>query len=161
MIDIVLDRDFPTFALPAQQRMREVVWQTLRLAGFEQPERAQLCLRLCDDEQIRALNRQWRQLDQATDVLSFPWQHGPDYDLNEYLGDLALAVPFIQREAARLTLPPADHLCHLIVHGTLHLVGFDHAQPAQTRRMRDKERAIMRHLGLHDPFPVWQQEACT
>lgn len=158
MIEIVLDPDIPDAALPPPTRIREAVAQTLRAVGFTNVERASLTLRLSDDREVRALNRQWRKQDKPTDVLAFPWQHGPEYTLDEYLGDIALAIPFVIGEARRLELPPSDHLIHLIVHGTLHLVGYDHAEKEDEQQMRTKERAIMRALKLHDPFPTWEEE---
>ncbi len=156
MIDILVDDEVEADGLPAPALLRQTIYQALQCAGFDNVEAAQLCLRLTTDAQIRELNRQWRGQDSATDVLSFPLQAGPAFTLDEYLGDVVLAFPYVVREAERLSLPLADHVQHLLVHGILHLVGFDHAGAEDKRRMQALERQAMQALGLHDPFPAWQ-----
>jgi len=112
-----------------------------------------LCIRFAPDEEIRQLNHQWRGLDKVTDVLSFPMQEADHIDITESLGDIALAVPFVQQEAKRLELEPDAHLCHLVVHSTLHLLGYDHIDDEQALEMQQLERLAMQQLQLHDPYP--------
>ncbi len=121
------------------------------VAGLEASE-AELCIRFCPDLEIRALNRQWRNQDKVTDVLSFPMQM-PPVDLSESLGDIALAAPFVRQEAVRLGVPEDAHLLHLIIHATLHLLGYDHIDDDEAERMQQLEREAMRRIGLHDPYP--------
>ncbi len=155
MIDILVDEGVEAEALPSCALLRQTVQQTLQCAGFDNAEAAQLCLRFTTDARIRELNRHWRGQDCATDVLSFPLQTGPAFTLDEYLGDIALALPYVLHEAERLGLSPADHVRHLVVHGTLHLIGYDHAAAEDRRRMQTLEKQVMQALGLHDPFPLW------
>jgi probable rRNA maturation factor len=112
-----------------------------------------LCIRFSDDETVHALNREWRKKDSVTDVLSFPMQDGDEPEADESLGDIILATPFTTKEAARLSLPVTDHMLHLIVHATLHLLGYDHIDDEDAKIMHKHERAAMNKLGLHDPYP--------
>lgn len=108
----------------------------------------------CDDEQ-RSLNRRFRGRDQPTNVLSFPVAGaapaGP-CELPWLLGDVVLACETLAREAAEQHKPFADHLRHLVVHGVLHLLGYDHAQEREARRMEALESAILQRLGVPDPY---------
>ncbi|MDX8407250.1 MAG: rRNA maturation RNase YbeY [Mariprofundaceae bacterium] len=160
MIDVLIDEDVDEHPLPSPASIRQAALAALTAAGFEieaanQPE---LCIRFAADADIRALNRQWRNKDQVTDVLSFPLQEGPDFDISQGLGDIALAVPFILTEAGRMGLAAQDHCLHLIVHACLHLVGFDHIRDADAAVMQPLERQAMLRLGLHDPYPNSEEE---
>jgi len=149
MIDIVVDDDI-SFEIPEQI-------ETAIIAACESAElkdsTPSLCVRFASDQAIRKLNQQWRQQDKVTDVLSFPMQEAP-FDLSEPLGDIALAVPFIEQEAERLHLPAADHCLHLIIHATLHLLGFDHVADDDANQMQLLEQKAMRSMQLHQPYPV-------
>jgi probable rRNA maturation factor len=151
MIEVVIDADVNHTGLPTASDIEQAVLAACGVAGFS--GRPGLCVRFAADEVIRALNRQWRGLDKATDVLSFPMQEGPDYDFNMPLGDIALAVRFIHQEAILLGLPMQDHALHLIIHAVLHLLGFDHILEEEAETMQQLEQRVMRHLDLHDPYP--------
>lgn len=151
MIEVVYDADVNQTGFPATADIERVVCAVCDEAGFS--GQAELCVRFADDEEIRALNKQWRGLDKITDVLSFPMQEGPGYDLNMSLGDIALAARFVRQEASSLDLPVQAHVLHLIVHAVLHLLGFDHVKDEDAKIMHKLEQHIMQHLGLHDPYP--------
>ncbi len=150
MIDILVDEEVDRTGLPDEGRMRQAVAAACAQAGVSR--RVTLCLRIAGDKVVRELNRKWRHANETTDVLSFPMQEGPDYNLDEPLGDLILAWPFIRRQARRLGLTADAHALHLIVHGVLHLLGHNHRDAAESRRMRCMEGRAMRALGLHDPY---------
>ena len=155
MIDVLVDPDVDgdddtePFAPPSA--IAAAVEAACTAAGFT-ADRPELCVRFSTDAEIRSLNRQWRNMDRVTDVLSFPMQE-PPVDLSEPLGDIALAVPFVRQEAARLGLPIEAHTLHLIIHATLHLLGFDHVRDDDAECMQQLERAAMLRIGLHDPYP--------
>ncbi|MFM9978470.1 MAG: rRNA maturation RNase YbeY [Sphingomonadaceae bacterium] len=121
----------------------------------------EISIRLTSDAEVQTLNRQYRQQDKSTNVLSFPMVQA---DLLEslantddgevLLGDIVLAHETCAREAAERDVPLEDHVAHLIVHGTLHLLGYDHITDAQAEAMEAVERDIMGSLGLHDPYPI-------
>lgn len=98
---------------------------------------------LVDDPTIRGLNRRWRRLDRATDVLSFPYGEGPD----RVLGDVVISVPRAAEQARRFRVPLARELKRLLVHGILHLMGFDHQTAAQRREMRALEERLLAGRG--------------
>ncbi|WP_236075216.1 rRNA maturation RNase YbeY [Mariprofundus sp. EBB-1] len=149
MIDIVIDEDI-AFEPPAD--MDKAVRVACESAGVD-TEQIDLCVRFTSDQSIQSMNKQWRGKDKVTDVLSFPMQE-PPCDTSESLGDIALAVPFILLEAARLKLPEADHIRHLIIHATLHLLGFDHIDDDDAQKMQNLEQQAMHNLGLYDPYPM-------
>jgi probable rRNA maturation factor len=118
--------------------------------------RAEASVLLADDAELRRLNREWRGKDAATNVLAFQavpadgagGRGGPPVAL----GDIAVALETVAREAIAQRKAPCDHLAHMIVHGMLHLLGRDHRRPAEAARMEAEESAIMVALGLPDPW---------
>ena len=108
---------------------------------------AEITVRFVGDAEGRQLNHDFRQKDYATNVLTFDYQHTP-----VVVADLVLATGVLQRQAADLGLPVADHAAHLLVHGALHAQGFDHEDDADAEAMEARETAILRGLGLHDPY---------
>jgi probable rRNA maturation factor len=151
MIDVVFDTDVNQAGFPATADIERAVRVACDEAGFS--GQAELCVRFATDENIQVLNKQWRDLDKVTDVLSFPMQEGPDYNLNISLGDIALAARFVHQQASSLNLPVQAHTLHLIIHAVLHLLGFDHMKDKDAKIMQKLEQHIMRHLGLYDPYP--------
>jgi probable rRNA maturation factor len=105
-------------------------------------------LLLTDDATIRDLNRRFRQQDKPTNVLSFPAPTNPE----RFLGDIALAYGVCAREAAEQGKPLAHHLQHLVAHGVLHLLGYDHMSDAEAFEMEGLERAVLAGLGIPDPY---------
>jgi probable rRNA maturation factor len=106
---------------------------------------------LTDDAAVRALNARFRHRDAATNVLSFPGiSQGPT--AGGHLGDIALAFGVCAREAAEQGKPLAHHLTHLVIHGVLHLLGYDHQESAEAERMESLERALLKVLGAPDPY---------
>jgi probable rRNA maturation factor len=109
---------------------------------------ADLTVMLTSDEMIRRLNAQYRNLDEVTDVLSFPQQEGdqdfvPAPDGVLHLGDISVSVPQAARQAVESDQALQQELALLIVHGALHLAGYDHADPQQEKEMRERERAAL------------------
>ena len=106
------------------------------------------------DAEAARLNAEWRQKDYAPNILSFPAPDGQDMPEGEPrpLGDLILAAGTVTREAEEQGKPLTSHLTHLIVHGTLHLLGFDHIEERDAQRMEAAEIAILAGLGVADPY---------
>ncbi|WP_312166320.1 rRNA maturation RNase YbeY [Phenylobacterium sp.] len=103
---------------------------------------------LTDDESVRELNARFRGKDKPTNVLSFPAPQNPE----GHLGDIALAFGVCVREATEQGKPLAHHLQHLVAHGVLHLVGYDHETDAEAEQMEGLERVILAGLGVPDPY---------
>lgn len=150
MIDILIDEEVDE-PLPSGDEVHQAVTTACLGANFQHTP--MLCIRFSDDATVQSLNREWRKKDAVTDVLSFPMQDGDKYEADESLGDIILAVPFTTREAARLSLPVKDHMLHLIIHATLHLMGYDHINDEDAKVMHKLERSVMNSLSLHDPYP--------
>ena len=113
----------------------------------------ELSLVFTDDESIRAINAEWRQKDKATNVLSFPaYPITPGKVPGPMLGDIIIARETVEREAIELEKPFNDHLTHLMVHGFLHLFGYDHMNNAEAEIMEGLETRILADLGLSDPY---------
>jgi len=106
-----------------------------------------------DDDAVRALNAEWRGKDKPTNVLSFPAKAIPGLpDEVQPLGDLALAYPTTAKEAEEKGISLKDHTAHLLVHGLLHLLGYDHVDDADAEAMEALERRVLEHLGIADPY---------
>jgi probable rRNA maturation factor len=111
--------------------------------------RGELGIRVVDSRESRALNARWRGRDKPTNVLSFPAAPG---FRGRQIGDLVVCAPVVAREAREQGKAVAAHWAHMVVHGTLHLVGFDHERAADAKRMESRERALLRRLGIADPY---------
>ena len=116
------------------------------------PADAELSLVLTDDARIRLLNRDWRGFDKPTNVLSFPAADDDDEDPGPLLGDVVVAFETTAREAAEEGKRFDDHLAHLLVHGLLHLFGFDHEDDDEAEEMEALETEILAGLGIADPY---------
>ena len=127
-------------ALPTRAEVRKWVRATA-------PGAAELTVRFVDAEEGRSLNAQYRGKDYATNVLTFPYAREP-----VLAGDLVLCLPVVLREAAEQGKPATAHFAHLVVHGMLHLLGYDHETGAEARIMEQMERAILDRLGYPDPY---------
>ena len=117
-----------------------------RAAAMLSTRGVELAIVLTDDSAVRALNRDWRGVDKATNVLAFPTKNA------DHLGDIVFAFETVAREARSERKPLAHHLAHLAVHGFLHLVGYDHARPKDALEMERTERKILRQLAIPDPY---------
>ncbi|MGH8252144.1 MAG: rRNA maturation RNase YbeY [Steroidobacteraceae bacterium] len=141
-LDIVLRYRTRRPWAPGPTTLRQ--WARLAAGGRD----GELAIRVVDDRESRALNQRWRGRPGPTNVLSFP----SDAPRGRLIGDIVVCAPLVAREARAQGKPLAAHWAHMIVHGTLHLLGFDHARPADARRMEGRERALLAHLGIADPY---------
>ncbi len=123
--------------------------QTLRIVG--KPSTGTVSVLLTHDERMRGLNRNFRQIDRPTNVLSFPSPEFPGAPL----GDIALGFETCSQQAQDRDISLTDHLCHLFVHGVLHLLGFEHSEASAATQMEQMESAILTALGQNDP---WKDE---
>ena len=125
----------------------------------------ELSILLTDDTTIAALNEQWRDKTGPTNVLSFPGDFPGDPAANDdlpggppvLLGDIVIAFETVTAEAGEAGIPAADHLRHLVVHGVLHLLGYDHENDEDAAEMEQFEIAILGTLGVPDPYAAAEQ----
>ena len=150
MIDIEIEDEAWVAAAPqAQDLVQAAAAAALRRAEFDGDA---VTILLTDDDSVRDLNARFRGKDYATNVLSFPAPQNPE----GHLGDIALAFGVCAREAAEQGKPIAHHLQHLVAHGVLHLLGYDHETDAEAEHMEGLERVILAGLGVPDPYAAEQ-----
>jgi probable rRNA maturation factor len=125
-----------------------LIYDTCRYMGvYASPEdKREISALLSTDARIQDLNHQFRGKNTPTNVLSFPAQD------KDYIGDIIVAYETMQREAAAQKKPLSDHLAHLTVHGTLHLLGFDHEAEEEAQMMEDTEIRILATHGIANPY---------
>ena len=138
----------------AAEDAEALVWRAAQavLDAHEDIEGQGIVILLTDDDSVRALNRDFRQKDYATNVLSFPSAQDPIGNPEGQIGDIALAYGVCAREAAEQGKPLAHHLQHLVAHGVLHLVGYDHQTESEAEEMEALERRILAGLDVPDPY---------
>ncbi len=153
MIEVLMDEELEGSFTPPDG-IEQAILTACKVAGFAGDIKPDLCIRFAPDSEVQSLNNLWRGKDTVTDVLSFPMQDGPVFDVDQPLGDIALAVPFIELEAKRLGLPQSAHQLHLIIHATLHLLGYDHINDDGADEMQALEKQAMARIGLHNPYPA-------
>ncbi|CAN7331952.1 rRNA maturation RNase YbeY [Caulobacter sp. LjRoot300] len=134
----------------AEPEAEALVWRAAQavLDAHEDIEGQGIVILLADDDSVQVLNRDFRQKDYATNVLSFP---SPP-NLEGQIGDIVLAFGVCAREAAEQGKPLAHHLQHLVAHGVLHLLGYDHQDDAEAQAMEAFEREILAGLDIPDPY---------
>ena len=129
------------------------VWSQAALV--DQSDDLELAIRVVDEQEGRSINHEFRGRDYATNVLSFafePPEGVPPEAVGNYLGDLVICAPVVEREAKEQGKPLAAHWAHMVVHGVLHLRGYDHETDEEAQRMEAKEREILDGLGISDPY---------
>jgi probable rRNA maturation factor len=139
-------------ALAARTLGRQAIGASVAGCGIALSAGAELCVHLADDAHVRELNARWRGLDKPTNVLSFPAADAANLGQARLLGDIVLAFETVAREAEDEGKPLADHYRHLVVHGFLHLIGFDHETDADAEAMEAMETRVLAQLGVADPY---------
>lgn len=134
-----------------EARAEEAVFEALKLSGAKVKGAAELSILLTNDEEQHDLNKQWRGKDSSTNVLSFP-QIEPFDPVVGILGDITLARETLIREAEEQGVSFEDHFTHLVVHGFLHILGYDHLTDEEAAEMEGLETKILAILGIDDPY---------
>jgi len=169
MIQIELSRESPwpdgDWDALADRAARAAIERTPHGPLLTTPAAIEISVRLTSDEEVHALNRQYRQKDRPTNVLSFPMVQ-PDLidtisqnsdDGEVLLGDIVLAHGVCVAEAAERGIPVEAHATHLMVHGVLHLLGYDHMTDDEAETMEDIERQALHGLGIADPYLIREE----
>jgi probable rRNA maturation factor len=165
MLEIALDADEEWDSSRfSEQLVRRAAEAAIAESAFPQlaefGRTIELSVRLTGDEQVRTLNAHWRGQDKATNVLSFPMAH--EHELRDesfvetelLLGDIILARGVCEAEARDKSIPLESHATHLIVHGTLHLLGYDHGDERDAADMEAREARALDRLGIANPYEV-------
>lgn len=140
---------------PLSQVIENRIQHAIQTGAFNPAPVGNISILLCDDYQMQQLNQQFRGQDKATNVLSFPAPEMP-VEANAgivELGDIALGYETVEDEAFDRKVSILDHSTHLVIHGILHLLGFDHEIDSDAHVMEELERKIMTAISLHDPYP--------
>ena len=160
-IDIEADEEWDSstdWSLLARRAAEAAIAESAfpQLTQAERP--VELSIRLTGDEVVRALNSEWRGKDRPTNVLSFPMASEPDFGLANVagqellLGDIVLARGVCEREATEKNIPVERHATHLLIHGTLHLLGYDHHDEVEATDMEQREVRALARLGIANPY---------
>lgn len=120
------------------------------------PGPAAITIRVADEAEIQSLNKDWRKRDAPTNALAFPLSGGAGAP-SGVAGDVVACAPVIKREAAAQNKTLAAHWAHVIIHGVLHLMGYDHVNEQDAVAMEAKEIAILKNLGFPDPYALNEQ----
>lgn len=156
-VDVLVEADGWSALPEAEAIAIRAVEAALAACGEDVPAPCEVSVTLTDDARIRVLNREWRDKDKATNVLSFPQPDLPEgVDAPQPLGDIIVALETLTAEAADEGKTPGNHLAHLVVHGTLHLMGHDHIEDDEAEEMEALERQILAGLGIDDPYALPQ-----
>lgn len=147
MIDVEIEEEAWTRALPEVEALAMAAAQAALSTAPNAPS-AGLAILLADDETVRDLNARFRGKDGPTNVLSFPAPENPE----GHLGDIALAYGVCAREAREQGKSIGHHLQHLVAHGVLHLLGYDHMSDDEAEAMEGLERVVLAGLGVPDPY---------
>ncbi|EGV33123.1 metalloprotease ybeY [Thiorhodococcus drewsii AZ1] len=149
-LDLQVATDCPDLPLPPQFER----WAKAALVGRR--ERAAMTIRVVDPDEAAALNLQYRGRDYATNVLSFPFELPPgvasEASIADLIGDLVICADVVRREALEQGKEPLAHWAHMVVHGVLHLLDYDHITDEQADEMETLETDIMRGLGFAPPY---------
>ncbi len=135
--------------LPTEEQLS--LWASTALLGRTEFEEPELTIRLTDEEESQALNSEYRGKDKPTNVLSFPFEMPPGIPL-ELLGDLIICVGVVEREAQEQAKTTEAHWAHMVIHGCLHLLGYDHIKDDEAEEMEALERDLLASLGYPDPY---------
>ena len=157
---VVVDRQRATgHRCPSREALAGWVEQTLQAAGVVPASGAEVTVRYVESAESRELNARFRGKDRPTNVLSFPASEEPGLPLADegwpgppYLGDLVICNRVVESEAREQGKPVRAHHAHMLVHGILHLLGYDHLTDAEAEQMESIEIRVMRSLGYPDPY---------
>lgn len=161
-IEIEVQYEIDRTGLPTEAQFQQ--WVNAALAGRQ--DEGELCIRIVDEEESHELNHQYRGKDKPTNVLSFPFEMPelPDdlpeeilaamqaEDPGNILGDLVVCAAVVAQEAGEQKKALHDHWAHMIVHGSLHLLGYDHINDQDAEIMEQLERDILAQLAIADPY---------
>lgn len=142
--------------VPAKSDIQDWLSQVIAHVGADMARDVEISVKIVDEEEGRALNQRFRQQDTATNVLSFPLADESTRDLPVdtplALGDIVICGPVVAREAGEQGKKSSDHWAHLLVHGALHLMGYDHETAAEAEEMETLEARILALGGVENPY---------
>ncbi len=149
-IDLQIATDEPLENYPKLEDMQKWARCALEVGGRKSD--SEITIRMVDSEEIQTLNRTYRHIDRPTNILSFPFELPEGIDDLPLLGDLVICKEVLERECREQHKTLEEHFAHLIVHGCLHLLGYDHIEEADAREMEPLEIRAVMELGFDNPY---------
>ena len=146
-MDVEVQYAVPDTGLPSEQDF--INWVSMAIP--EDKQDTTLTVRIVDEQESAQLNETYRHKQGSTNVLSFPVEIPDEVELN-LLGDLVICAPVVEREAKEQGKSSEAHWVHMVIHGTLHLLGYDHQTDKQAQEMENIERNILIKIGFNDPY---------
>ena len=144
---IDIQRIFESANQPSDAQLE--LWVNTVLASLD--DEFELTIRIVDENESMQLNETYRHKKGATNILSFPFEVPDEVDLN-LLGDLVICAPVLKREAIEQNKPLHNHWAHIVMHGTLHLLGYDHIEDEEAQEMEAKEIELLQMLSIPNPY---------
>lgn len=151
-MSIILDFQLASEAsgIPTEAQFQQ--WLDAAVTPFQ--DDAEVTIRIVDEAESQQLNFDYREKDKPTNVLSFPFQQPPGIEELPLLGDLVICVQVVEHEASEQNKALAAHWAHMVVHGCLHLLGFDHITEDEAQEMEAEEIQILADLGFPNPYEI-------
>lgn len=146
-INIEVQFAVETESVVEEQQLKNWMQEAYYWAVERPVDHIESVIRLVDEQESEQLNHSYRQKTKPTNVLSFSYP-----ELENYLGDLIICLPVVEAEASEQAKTVKEHLAHMIVHGTLHLLGFDHEDESDALAMESKEISILSEFGIANPY---------
>lgn len=151
MYQIIVQRAVSDIFIPSNAHLKKWTKAVLK----EKIPNAELTIRVVDKDEITTLNSTYRNKNKPTNVLSFPFEMPPGVEIETpILGDLIICAAVIEEEAKEQNKTPESHWAHMVVHGTLHLLGYDHVKNDEAIKMESEEITILAELGFNDPYHI-------
>ncbi len=147
MNSVEIQTVFASAGQPDEQQIQ--LWVDTALADIQRD--TEIVVRIVDEQESAELNETYRHKPGATNILSFPVEIPEGIDLN-LLGDLVICAPVLEQEAQQQGKTLEHHWAHIIIHGVLHLLGYDHIDDEQAEEMENKEIALLQKLNIHNPY---------
>ena len=151
-LDLQLALDPAGYVLPSEEEVRDWISSVL---NARMPV-AEVTVRIVDEVESEQLNQQYRHKQGPTNVLSFPFETDAPMEV-PLLGDIVICAPVVVREAVEQHKDASAHWAHMLIHGTLHLLGYDHHDDAEAEAMEQQEIQLMQQLGFSNPYEVTTQ----
>ncbi|MFQ6372187.1 rRNA maturation RNase YbeY [Shewanella sp. YIC-542] len=148
-LELTLDLQIASESTQLPTEAEFTLWATTALTG--RLDEAEMTIRLVDEAESHQLNFDYRGKDKPTNVLSFPFEAPPGIEL-PLIGDLVICAPVVENEAQEQHKTLAEHWAHMVVHGCLHLLGYDHINDAEAEEMEAIETELIESLGFSDPY---------
>lgn len=146
ILDLQLASD--TYSLPGEDDISRWLGTVLARLNIEQ---AEITVRIVDEEESQQLNHEYRGKNKPTNVLSFPFEAPAEIEL-DFIGDLVICAPVVMKEASEQNKAEMHHWAHMIIHGCLHLLGYDHLEESDAQEMESIEINLLQQLDIDDPY---------